>query len=78
MLDIKELVRGNKQVTFIYYRDGDLWYRHEDGLEFPVPIADAGGATMLATDKAILFMRHMRKHAAMLERGKMDDENSVP
>jgi len=72
MLNIKEMVKGDKRVTFLYYRDGDLWYRHDDGFEFPVPIADVGTATMLATDKALLFMRYIRKHAAMLEKGQAE------
>lgn len=37
------------------------------GPEFPVPISDIGNATFLAFDKAILFMRYIRKHLAMLE-----------
>jgi hypothetical protein len=70
VLNIKEMVKGNKQVAFLHYRDGDLWYRHEDGFEFPVPIADVGNATMLASDKAMLFMRYIRKHAEMLDKAK--------
>jgi len=77
LLDIKAMVTGNKQVTFMYYRDGDLWYRHENGFEFPVPIADVGTATMLASDKAMLFMRYIRKHATMLEQGKTEGGHSA-
>lgn len=29
---------------------------------FPVPIEDIGDATFLAEDKAILFMRYIRKY----------------
>ena len=72
-MNIKEMVKGDKKVTFQYYRDGDLWYRHEDGFEFPVPISDVGNATMLATDRAMFFMRYIRKHAAMLESAKAAD-----
>jgi len=70
-MDIKELVKGGKTVSFIYYKDGDLWYRHEDGFEFPVPVSDAGTATFEAQDKAMLFMRYMRKHIQMLETAKV-------
>jgi hypothetical protein len=28
---------------------------------FPVPLSDVGDATLLATDKAMLFMRYIRK-----------------
>ncbi len=61
MINIKRAVaRGNK-VYFNYYRDGTLWYLTEDEEIFPVPIEDIGTATFLASDKAILFMRWMRK-----------------
>jgi hypothetical protein len=37
---LKELVKG-KRVEFKYYRDGELWYKTDDGFELPVPpIAD--------------------------------------
>ena len=29
--------------------------------EFPVPLSDIGDATLLVSDKAILFMRYIRK-----------------
>ncbi len=51
----------DKVVRFRYYRDGELTYATEDGFLFPVPTEDAGGATFLAEDKAILFMRYIRK-----------------
>ena len=62
MTSIKDMVSGDKQVTFVRYRDGELWYVTEDGFEFPVPVADIGNATFLARDKALLFMRYMRQH----------------
>lgn len=66
MNTIKEHVRG--QVEFQYYRDGNLWYRtSETSFEFPVPIEDIGNATFLARDKAMLFMRYIRKHIATIE-----------
>jgi len=72
MINIKELVKDNKQVHFAFYKDGELWYRAADGFLFPVPISDVGGATMLACDKALLFMRYMRKHAETLEAAKTE------
>jgi hypothetical protein len=59
-MSIKQYIQGN--VKFIYYRDGDLWYITERDFKFPVPISDVGNATFLAEDKAILFMRYIRKH----------------
>jgi hypothetical protein len=57
---LKDHVKGH--VAFQFYRDGNLWYTTETGLEFPVPIGDVGSATFLAYDKALLFMRYIRKH----------------
>jgi len=51
----------NKKVTFIFYKEKELWYTTECGFEFPVPIEDTGTASMNAEDKAILFMRWIRK-----------------
>lgn len=71
---IKEMVRNNQKVTFRFYRDGQLWYATECGFEFPVPISDAGTATFLAEDRAILFMRYIRKYLEFLNKsmGKHD------
>lgn len=64
-MNIKEMVK-DKTVKFVKYQDGDLWYVTECGFEFPVPIADTGGAAFLAQDRAILFMRYIRKHSEMI------------
>jgi hypothetical protein len=70
MLTVKDMVKDNKQVTFVHFKEGELWYRTEDGFEFPVPVTDVGTATMLATDKALLFMRYIRKHVDMLNQAR--------
>lgn len=62
MSSLKEMVKGGKRVTFEYYRGGELWYSTEDGFKFPVPTSDVGDATFLKEDKAMLFMRYIRKH----------------
>ena len=59
-MTIKDHVKGN--VKFEFYRDGQLFYKTSStGLLFPVPISDIGTATFLAEDKAMLFMRYIRK-----------------
>jgi hypothetical protein len=73
---IKEMVQNNQKVIFRFYRDGQLWYTTECGFEFPVPIAEAGTATFLASDRAILFMRYIRKHMEYLKTS-MDQGNSL-
>ncbi len=49
------------EVEFEHYQDGNLWYRTKFGLLFPVPISDIGTATFKRTDRAMLFMRYIRK-----------------
>jgi hypothetical protein len=70
MTSIKNMVTGDKHVTFTRYRDGELWYVTDDGFEFPIPVADIGNATFLACDKALLFIRYMRQHLALLEQAR--------
>jgi hypothetical protein len=60
MNSIKDMVK-DKVVRFEYYRDGELWYRTEDGFQFPVPVSDTGSGVFKAEDKAILYMRWIRK-----------------
>ena len=64
MAVLKDYVTG--RVKFQYYRAGNLYYEattaNGDILVFPVPITDCGEATFLAQDKAMLFMRYIRKH----------------
>lgn len=61
MNTLKDMVSNNKTVTFLYYKDSNLWYKTECDFTFPVPIDDVGTATMMASDKALLFMRYIRK-----------------
>lgn len=66
-MNVKEMVAEGRKVRFLRYKLGELWYTTENGFEFPVPISDCGDGTFLAEDKAILFMRYIRKHVAYLE-----------
>jgi len=67
MRTLKEMVQQDEMVHFKFYRSGDLYYTTECGFVFPVPISEAGNATFLAMDKAILFMRYIRKHMEALK-----------
>jgi len=64
------MVKDGKKVEFVYYRGGELWYKTENDFIFPVPVNDIGDATFNATDKAMLFMRYIRKHIAALDEEK--------
>ena len=67
MRTLKEMIVNNQQVRFSFYRDRQLWYETECGFRFPVPIEDAGTATFLAEDRAILFMRYIRKQMEVVK-----------
>jgi hypothetical protein len=69
-MNLKEMVKDNKKVFFSYYRNGELWYVTECGFEFPVPTTDTGDAVFLNEDKALLFMRYIRKHIAFIAGAK--------
>ena len=73
-MSIKEMVAEGRKVRFVHYKLGELWYRTETGFEFPVPVSDCGDGMFLAEDKAILFMRYIRKHLAYLEEAKRSHE----
>lgn len=65
--DLKTLIKDNV-VRFNFYRAGNLYYEVSVSLrygietyQFPVPVSDIGDATFLKEDKAILFIRYIRK-----------------
>tara|TARA_R110000851_G_scaffold47412_4_gene114965 strand:- start:215 stop:439 length:225 start_codon:yes stop_codon:yes gene_type:complete len=66
MNSTKDMIK-NKIVTFIHYKEGELWYTTQCGFKFPVPTDDVGTAYMNKTDRAILFMRWINKHKLLLE-----------
>ena len=69
-MNIKDMVSNGKKVNFIRYQDGEMWYATECGFEFPIPAEDLKGATFLAQDKAMLFLRWINKHSKMLDSAK--------
>lgn len=71
-MNLKDMVSGGKKVNFLHYRQNELWYTTECGFEFPVPIEDCGDGVFLAEDKAMLFMRYIRKHIDMLNKAKQE------
>ena len=71
-MSIKEMVRPGQLVHFNYYQNKELWYVTDCGFEFPVPIEDTGEAAFYSQDKAMLFMRWIRKHLAHIEAAKKE------
>jgi len=65
--NIKDMVSGGKKVRFLAYRQKELWYTTECGFDFPVPIDDTGDGVFLNEDRAMLFMRYIRRHLTLIE-----------
>ena len=63
-MNIKEIVKDNT-VRFVRYRQGVAYYGvkvpSEGDFIFPVPLDDIGDATLELEDKAIMFMRYIRR-----------------
>lgn len=72
MNSIKQMVESNKKVRFVKYERGELWYVTECGFEFPIPAADLEGATFYAQDKALLFMRWIKRHVNGIEMARLE------
>lgn len=60
------MVKDGKKVKFVNFRNNEFTYETECGFKFVVPLSDIGNATMLAEDKAILFMRYIRQYMTLL------------
>jgi hypothetical protein len=75
-MSIKDMVGNGKNVTFVRYQHNELWYKTECGFEFPVPLSDTQEAVFLNHDKAILFMRWIRKHIDNIQLAK-EIENDI-
>ena len=89
-MSILELIKDNK-VTFDSYRAGFFYYNIEVGhveynqgvitrtspviAQFTVPVEDIGNATLLKEDKAINFMRWIRK---AVEENTLINKNEQP
>ena len=63
---LRERVGKGKEVHLSYYVDGDLYYKCDDGFEFIDPKCDTTNTqgntpTFMRDDKAIYFMRWIRK-----------------
>lgn len=59
-MTITQIVK-NATAEFMFYRQGHLYYKTSTGFEFTVPVDDTNDATFAKVDKAIFFMRWIRK-----------------
>lgn len=67
-ITIGEMVKGKKAV-FQYYRSGNLYYKTDDGFEFPVPISDTGEASFNNEHSALELMRWIRNQVDVIKKG---------
>ena len=70
MNSLKDMVKDNKHVKFSFYRDGEIWYETECGFSFPISGDDLKGAIFPAEDKALLYMRWIKKQLKTIEDAK--------
>ena len=63
-MNIKDIVKDNT-VRFVRYRQGIAYYGvsvpADGAYVFPVPLEDIGDATLELEDKAIMFMRYIKR-----------------
>ena len=62
-MNIKDIIKNNK-VYFLFYRQTVMYYGvdvDDKKLMFPVPLSDVMDATLFAEEKAITYMRYIRK-----------------
>lgn len=71
MKTIKEMVK-DKRVHFDFCRGTSLYYKTDDNFLFEIPISDLGDAVMPRDDKAILYMRWIRKQMEANKEGMAD------
>lgn len=67
-MNIKDMVKDGKKVYFKRIQNENLIYVTECGFEFRVPLEDTGDGVFLSEDKAMLFMRYIRKELSNLEK----------
>lgn len=64
--NIKKLIK-DQSAHFVRYQNQELWYVTDNGFEFPIAIADVGGARINSEEKAIFLMTYIRKHLKMID-----------
>lgn len=62
-----EIVKNSKVSNFVFFREGNFYYRTDTGFDFIIPLKDIDKASILAQDKTIYFMRWIRKQVGILQ-----------
>ena len=69
MIDLKRAVKFDRKATFMFYRDGALFYSTEFDEIFEITTEEAKGGTFNRVEKALRLMRWMRKHNERIKKG---------
>ena len=73
MKTVKDYVKDDKKAYFKFYRQNVLYYETEDGtLLFEVPTYDLGDACANTEEKAIMFMKWIRKQLDANKQGRKE------
>ena len=60
-MQIKDIVK-DQMAHFVFYRDKALFYETDKGFQFPVPIDDAGSATLKNQEKILSWMYQITRN----------------
>ena len=71
-MKVTDCVGKDKKVVFAHYQDNTLWYRCENGFEYPIPCDDTGTGVFLPEDKSSYHMRWIRKYIDFLEKARQE------
>ncbi len=68
-MKVLDYIKNGEISTFVELKNKELWYE-VSGFKFPIPLEETEGGVFLATDKASIFKRWIRKHLEFLEKSK--------
>jgi hypothetical protein len=77
IMNILDMVKNDKKVHFKFYRKGELYYSTECGFVFPVPTEDTGDGVFNSEDKALGYMRWIRKQVKLIESEKRKNDYKI-
>lgn len=78
MKSLKDLVSTNSTATFVYFKHNLLWYRLDDGFEFPVPPSDITGESEVnSSERPMAMMKWIRKHLEYINSAKEQEDETV-
>ena len=77
MDSVKFHVDGNQTVSFKHFRQGVLYYETEKGLTFEVPASETGTGTFGKVEKAIMFMKWIKRQIQKNEEALNENNDAM-